>query len=112
MWTMAGTSPLSANEEQRRVLADFGRSRDRGEADRARAVLLTLAGWTSPAIAVAFGVREDTVRLWRSAFMAGGVGALGAGVPSGAVAAQAARAADAAQALPPSPAAGRADTTP
>ena len=34
---------------------------DRGEADRARAVLLTLAGWTSPKIAEAFGVREDTV---------------------------------------------------
>ena len=40
---------------------------DRGEADRARALLLTLAGWTSPRIAEAFGVREDTVRLWRSA---------------------------------------------
>src|SRR3712207_9312428 len=81
MWTMAGKSPLSANEEQRRVLADLGRPRDRGEADRARAVLLALAGWTSPAIAVAFGGREDTVRLWRSAFMAGGVEGLRARVP-------------------------------
>jgi FixJ family two-component response regulator len=34
-------------------------------------VLLTLAGWTSPRIAEAFGVREDTVRLWRSEFMSG-----------------------------------------
>jgi transposase len=51
-------------------------SRNRGEADRARAILLTLAGWTSVRIAEAFGVREDTVRLWRSAFMAGGVAAL------------------------------------
>ena len=39
-------------------------------------MLLTLAGWTSPRIAEAFGVREDTVRLWRSDFMRGGVAAL------------------------------------
>jgi transposase len=39
-------------------------------------VLLTLAGWTSPRIAEAFGVREDTVRLWRSDFMSSGVEAL------------------------------------
>ena len=58
-------------------------SRDRGEADRARAVLLTLAGWTSPRIATAFGVREDTVRLWRSDFVRGGVGALKASVAPG-----------------------------
>jgi transposase len=51
-------------------------SRDRGEADRARALLLTLAGWTSSRIAEAFGVREDTVRLWRGAFSKGGVDAL------------------------------------
>jgi transposase len=39
-------------------------------------VLLTLAGWTSSKIAEAFGVREDTVRFWRGAFIAGGVEAL------------------------------------
>lgn len=38
--------------------------------------MLTLAGWTSPQIAQAFGVRDDTVRLWRSDFMQGGVEAL------------------------------------
>jgi hypothetical protein len=58
-------------------------SRDRGEADRARGVLLTLAGWTSPRIAEAFGVREDTVRLWRSGFMSGGIEALEANVAPG-----------------------------
>lgn len=58
-------------------------SRDRGEADRARAVLLTVAGWSSPQIAEAFGVREDTVRLWRSDFMKGGVAALKATVAPG-----------------------------
>ena len=35
-----------------------------------------LSGWTSPRIAEAFGVREDTVRLWRSDFVRGGVEAL------------------------------------
>lgn len=54
---MSGKSPLSATEEQRAGLTVLAGSRDRGEADRARAVLLTLAGWTSPKIAEAFGVR-------------------------------------------------------
>ena len=80
---MAGKSPVVADEDQRRVLAGLARSRDRGEADRARAILLTLSGWTSPDIARAFGVREDTVRLWRSAFAQGGVEALRARVPPG-----------------------------
>jgi hypothetical protein len=48
---MTGKSPLSATEEQRADLTIVAGSRDRGEADRARAVLLTLAGWTSPRIA-------------------------------------------------------------
>jgi transposase len=82
---MAGRSPLSATEEQRTALAALAGSRERGEADRARAVLLTLGGWTSPRIAEAFGVREDTVRLWRSDFMRGGVAALRATVAPGPV---------------------------
>jgi transposase len=53
------------------------------EADRARAIVLTLAGWTSGEIGEAFGVREDTVRLWRSDFMRGGVEALKASPPPG-----------------------------
>src|SRR6185312_7575135 len=80
---MAGQSPLSATEEQRMALTALAGSRDRGEADRARAVLLTLTGWTSPRIAKAFGVREDTVRLWRSNFMRGGVAVLKATVAPG-----------------------------
>ena len=64
-------------------MVHLGRSRDRAEADRARAILLTLSGWTSPEIAAAFGVREDTVRLWRGAFMRGGVEALRKRVPPG-----------------------------
>jgi len=80
---MARQSPLSATEEQRTALTMLAGSRDRGEADRARAVLLTLAGWTSPRIAEAFGVRDDTVRLWRSDFMRDGVAALKATVAPG-----------------------------
>lgn len=80
---MSGRSAVSATEEQRSALAVLASSRDRGEADRARAVQLTLAGWTSPRIAEAFGVREDTVRLWRSDFMRGGIEALKATVAPG-----------------------------
>jgi transposase len=80
---MSGKSPVSASEDQRSALAVLAGSRDRGEADRARAILLTLSGWTSPRIAEAFGVREDTVRLWRSDFAKGGADALKASVAPG-----------------------------
>jgi transposase len=74
---------VKANDEQRTALESLAASRDRGETDRARAVLLTLNGWTSARIAEAFGVREDTVRLWRSDFMRGGIEALKASVAPG-----------------------------
>src|SRR3954469_25579280 len=80
---MTGKSPLAATEDQRRALIALSRSRDRGEADRARAILLTRSGWTSGQIAQAFGVREDTVRFWRSAFMTGGIEALKTSVAPG-----------------------------
>src|SRR5918993_5928698 len=80
---MAGKSPGAATEEQRRALMALSRSRDRGEADRARAIVLTLSGWTSSQIAEAFGVREDTVRVWRSAFLTGGIEALKTSVAPG-----------------------------
>jgi transposase len=73
---IVGKSPIVADDTQRRALTELSHSQDRGEADRARAVLLTLSGWTSRRIAEAFGVREDTVRLWRSLFMAEGIEAL------------------------------------
>jgi hypothetical protein len=61
---MAGKSRITADGEQRKGLQALARSRDRGEADQARAILLTLSGWTSPRVAEeALGVREDTVRL-------------------------------------------------
>ncbi len=55
-------------------MADLNRSRDRGEADRARAILLTLAGWTSTEMGKAFGVREDTLNPGQSPIMFVGVG--------------------------------------
>jgi len=72
-----------AHDQRRAVLTALAGSRDRGEADRARAILLTLSGWTSPRIAEAFSVREDTVRLWRSDFSRGGTDALKASVAPG-----------------------------
>ena len=80
---MVGKSPVAATEEQRRALMALSRSRDRGEADRARAIVLTLSGWTSGQIAQAFGVREDTVRFWRSALVTGGIEALKKSVAPG-----------------------------
>ncbi len=108
---MAGRSPVFADEEQKLALAELGRSRERGEADRARAVLLTLSGWTSPEIAAAFGGREDTVRLWRGAFMAGGVEALRARVPPGPVPSKAERALAVAEELLAAPVADRPNWT-
>jgi transposase len=78
---MVGKSPVTATDEQRTALKTLAGGVDRAEADRARAVLLTLDGWTSSRIAQAFGVREDTVRLWRSDFMRGGIAALRASGP-------------------------------
>ena len=82
---MAGKSLVMASDEQRAALKAIASGADRGEADRARAVLLTLTGWTSARIAEAFGVRQDTVRLWRSEFMRGGVDALRASIAPGPV---------------------------
>src|SRR5271154_5249162 len=82
---MAGKSPLTASTEQKQGLQALAASRDRGGAGRARAVLLTLGGWTSRRIAEAFAVREDTVRLWRSDFMRGGFEALNASIAPGPV---------------------------
>jgi transposase len=108
---MAGKSPVRADEEQKAALRRLAGSRDRGEADRARAVLLTLAGWTSPRIAEAFGVREDTVRLWRSDFARGGVAALTASVAPGPAAVKAEAALRVAEPLLEAPVADRPNWT-
>ena len=80
---MAGKSPVMATDDEKAALKAMAGGADRAEADRARAILLTLAGWTSARIAEAFGVREDTVRLWRGDFMRGGIDALRASVAPG-----------------------------
>lgn len=80
---MAGKSPVRVDADERSALEALAGSDDRGEADRARAVVLTLSGWTSARIGEAFGVRDDTVRLWRSLFASGGVAALKARVAPG-----------------------------
>ena len=82
---MAGSSIVTAIEEQKTALKVLAHGADRAEADRARALLLTLDGWTSGRIGQAFGVREDTVRLWRSDFARGGVDALRASIAPGPV---------------------------
>jgi transposase-like protein len=69
---MSGKSPLAASAEQRDGLRRLSISTSRAEADRARAILLSLSGWKSAAIGEIFGVREDTVRDWRSTFMRDG----------------------------------------
>jgi len=82
---MAGLSPVTASEEQTTALKVLAQGADRAEADRARALLLTLTVWTSARIAQAFGVRQDTVWLWRSGFARGGVDALRARIAAGPV---------------------------
>jgi len=111
MMIMVGRSPVVASEEQRRGLAALSQSRERGEADRARALLLTLSGWTSSRIAEAFGVREDTVRFWRSDFMKGGAEALKASVAPGSAPLKAERALAVAQELLSQPVADRPNWT-
>jgi transposase len=73
---MAGRSRLTATPAQVSALRELARSDGRGEADRARAILLTLEGWTSVELAQAFGVAAESVRHWRTWFVAGGVAAL------------------------------------
>ena len=50
---MPGRSSLVATAEQKAALRELSRSDVRGEADRARAILLTLQGWTSLELAEA-----------------------------------------------------------
>jgi hypothetical protein len=73
---MAGKSPVCVTQEQRKAIEVLATSADRAEAYRARALLLTLSGWASARIREAFGVREDMVLLWRSAFTRNGVDGL------------------------------------
>jgi len=77
MWgNMSGRSWIVATAEQRVELRVVAGSADREEADRARAILLSLEGWTSERIASAFCVQPDSVRHWRWIFGREGVAGL------------------------------------
>jgi len=80
---MVGKSPVTATDEQKAALKALAGGVERAGADRARAVLLTLDGRAGGRIAQAFGLCEDTVRLWRSDFIRGGINALKASIAPG-----------------------------
>lgn len=67
---------MVARAEQKADLRTLLRSDLRGEAERARAILLTLPGWTSLEVAEALGVMPEAVRHWRRLFADRGVEAL------------------------------------
>ena len=73
---MGGRCALAVDAGGRAALERLSRSAVRGEADRARAVLWSLAGETSAASAARLGVRAEQVRRWRSAARSGGIAAL------------------------------------
>src|SRR5919107_703485 len=73
---MPGKSKLTADAAEQAVLRALSKSEERGEADRARAILLTLEGWKAEEIAAVLGVHISTVRNWRGYFAHGGVAGL------------------------------------
>jgi transposase len=73
---MSGLFRLVATAEERSALEALSRLSDRGEADRARALLLSLDGHSSATIGEALRTRADSVRRWRGRFATGGVAAL------------------------------------
>ena len=73
---MPGKSTLMADAAERAALRALSKSEERGEADRARAILLTLEGRTAEEIAAVLGVHISTVRNWRGYFAHGGVAGL------------------------------------
>src|SRR5690242_21752629 len=74
--SMPGKSKLTADAAERAGLRDLSKSAHRGEADRARAILLTLEGRHAGEIAAVLGVHVSTVRNWRGYFAHGGVAGL------------------------------------
>src|ERR1700686_3229859 len=70
---MSGQSWIEATAEQRTELRGLAGSSEREEADRARAIPLSLAGWSSERIAAAFCAQPDSVRHWRWIFGRAGV---------------------------------------
>jgi len=73
---MPGKSTLTADAAERAALRALSKSEERGEADRARAILLTLEGRKAEEIAAVLGVHISTVRNWRGYFAHNGVAGL------------------------------------
>ena len=73
---MPGKSKLTADAVEQAALRVLSKSDHRGEADRARAILLTLEGRQAVEIATVLGVHISTVRNWRGYFAHGGVAGL------------------------------------
>ncbi len=73
---MPGKSKLTADAAERAALRALSKSGQRGEADRARAILLMLEGRHAGEIAAVLGVHVSTVRNWRGYFAHGGVAGL------------------------------------
>ena len=73
---MPGRSKLTADAAEQVVLRTLSKSDQRDEADRARAILLTLEGRKAAEIAAVLGVHISTVRNWRGYFAHGGVAGL------------------------------------
>src|SRR6476619_5533118 len=74
--SMPGKATLTADAAERAALRDLSKSEHRGEADRARAILLTLEGRDAGEIAAVLGGHLSTVRNWRGYFAHGGVAGL------------------------------------
>src|SRR3954471_15093289 len=70
--SMPGRSKLTADAAEQAALRGLSKSEQRGEADRARAILLTLEGRRAGEIAAVLGVHVSTVRNWRGYFAHGG----------------------------------------
>src|SRR3954463_16000674 len=73
--SMPGKSQLTADAAEQATLRALSKSEHRGEADRARAILLTLEGRRAAEIAAGLGGHISTVRNWRGYFAHGGAAA-------------------------------------
>lgn len=108
---MAGHPRVVSTAAQLSELQELARSDRREEADRARAIVLSLNGWTSGQIARAFGVTPDSVRRWRSWFAEAGVDGLRASERMGREGVKSEAAASVAGSLLTAPVADRANWT-
>src|SRR3954469_8640454 len=74
--SMPGKSTLTADAAEQAALRALSKSEHRGEADRARAILLTLEGRKAEEVGAVLGGQLSTVRGWRGYFVHGGVAGL------------------------------------